>query len=98
MKDLLLITLLAALGAAVVGLFGWPAVRLLRRRSVALSLFAVAVVTVLAMTVGTVAVAQAMFLSHHDLGVMITVTCMAALVSLATAAVLGRQVVAAAGP
>ncbi|WP_329561310.1 sensor histidine kinase [Kitasatospora sp. NBC_01266] len=94
MKDLLLITLLAALGAAVVGLFGWPAVRLLRRRSVALSLFAVAVVTVLAMTVGTVAVAQAMFLSHHDLGVMITVTCMAALVSLATAAVLGRQVVA----
>ncbi len=94
MKDLLLIALYAALGAGAAGLVGWPAVRLLRRRSVALSLFAVAVVTVLAMTAGTLAVALAMFLSHHDLGVVITVTCMAAVVSLVTAAVLGRQVVA----
>ncbi|GAB2742494.1 sensor histidine kinase [Kitasatospora kifunensis] len=94
MTDLLLIALFAALGAGVAGLLGWPAVRLLRRRSVALSLFAVAVVTVLAMTAGTLAVAQAMFLSHHDLGVVITVTCMAAVVSLVTAALLGRQVVA----
>jgi signal transduction histidine kinase len=93
-KDLLLIALFAALGAGAAGLVGWPAVRQLRRRSVALSLFAVAVVTVAAMTAGTLAVAQAMFLSHHDLGVVITVTCMAAVVSLATAAVLGRQVVA----
>ncbi|MFE0459511.1 sensor histidine kinase [Kitasatospora sp. NPDC058965] len=94
MKDLLLIALFAALGAGAAGLVGWPAVRQLRRRSVALSLFAVAVVTVAAMTAGTLAVAQAMFLSHHDLGVVITVTCMAAVVSLLTAAVLGRQVVA----
>ncbi|MDH6132084.1 signal transduction histidine kinase [Kitasatospora sp. MAA4] len=94
MSDLLLIAVFAALGAGAAGLLGWPAVRLLRRRSVALSLFAVAVVTVLAMTAGTVAVAQAMFLSHHDLGVVITVTCMAAVVSLITAALLGRQVVA----
>ncbi|MFE9424054.1 sensor histidine kinase [Kitasatospora sp. NPDC006697] len=94
MKDLLLIALIAALGAGGVTLLGWPAVRLLRRRSVLLSLFAVAVVTVLAMTAGTLAVAQAMFLSHHDLGVVITVTCVAALGSLGTAALLGRQVVA----
>ncbi|MFC9327037.1 sensor histidine kinase [Kitasatospora sp. NPDC057015] len=94
MKDLLLITAFAALGAGGAGLLGWPAVRLLRRRSVALSLFCVAVVTVLAMTTGTLVVAQAMFLSHHDLGVVITVLCMAAVVSLATAALLGRQVVA----
>ncbi|MDH6117789.1 HAMP domain-containing sensor histidine kinase [Kitasatospora sp. GAS204B] len=94
MKDLLLIALFAALGAGVAGMLGWPAVRLLRRRSVALSLFAVTVVTVLAMTAGTLAVAQAMFLSHHDLGVVITVTCMAAVVSLVMAALLGRQVVA----
>ncbi|MFI9270929.1 sensor histidine kinase [Kitasatospora sp. NPDC052896] len=94
MKDLLVMALIAAAGAGAAGLLGWPAVRWLRRRSVALSLFAVAVVTVLAMAAGTLAVAQAMFLSGHDLGVVIAVLCMAAVVSLATAAVLGRQVVA----
>ncbi|MFJ1704762.1 sensor histidine kinase [Kitasatospora sp. NPDC088346] len=94
MNDLLLIALFAALGACSAGLLGWPVVRLLRRRSLALSLFIVALVTVLAMTAGTLAVAQAMFLSHHDLGVVITVTSMAAVVSLVTAALLGRQVVA----
>jgi signal transduction histidine kinase len=93
-KDLLLIAAFAALGAGAAGLLGWPLVRMLRRRSVALSLLCVAAVTVLAMTAGTVAVAQAMFLSDHDLGVVITVTCMAAVVSLITAALLGRQVVA----
>ncbi|MBV6695828.1 sensor histidine kinase KdpD [Kitasatospora aureofaciens] len=94
MKDLLLIALFAALGAGGAGLLGWAAIRLLRRRSVALSLFCVAVVTVLAVTSGTFAVAQAMFLSTHDLGVVITVLGMAAVVSLVTAALLGRQVVA----
>ncbi|RKT20093.1 histidine kinase [Streptomyces sp. 1114.5] len=94
MKDLLLIALFAGLGAAGAGLLGWVAVRLLRRRSMALSLFCVAVVTVLAVTSGTFAVAQAMFLSGHDLGVVITVLGMASVVSLLTAALLGRQVVA----
>ncbi|MBP0452667.1 MULTISPECIES: sensor histidine kinase KdpD [unclassified Kitasatospora] len=94
MKDLLLIALFAGLGATGAGLLGWVAVRLLRRRSMALSLFCVAVVTVLAVTSGTFAVAQAMFLSRHDLGVVITVLGMASVVSLLTAALLGRQVVA----
>ncbi|WP_030276272.1 sensor histidine kinase [Streptomyces sp. NRRL B-24484] len=94
MKDLLLIALFAGLGAAGAGLLGWAAVRLLRRRSMALSLFCVAVVTVLAVSSGTFAVAQAMFLSGHDLGVVITVLGMASVVSLLTAALLGRQVVA----
>ncbi|MFG3227279.1 sensor histidine kinase [Kitasatospora sp. NPDC048194] len=94
MKDLSLIALFAGLGAAGAGLLGWLAVRLLRRRSMALSLFCVAVVTVLAVTSGTLAVAQAMFLSGHDLGVVITVLGMASVVSLLTAALLGRQVVA----
>ncbi|MGF1424917.1 sensor histidine kinase [Kitasatospora sp. LaBMicrA B282] len=93
MKDLLQIALMAALGAGGAGLLGWAAVRWLRRRSFALALFCVAVVTVLAVTSGTVAVAQAMFLSGHDLGVVITVLCMASVVSLVTAALLGRQVV-----
>ena len=44
-----------------------PALRLLRRRSVAASLVVVAAVAVTAMLAGTLAVAQAMFLSAHDL-------------------------------
>ncbi|MFJ8623254.1 sensor histidine kinase [Kitasatospora sp. NPDC093550] len=94
MNDLLLIALFAGLGAAGAGLLGWVGVRLLRRRSLALSLFCVAVVTVLAVTSGTFAVAQAMFLSRHDFGVVIAVLGMASVVSLLTAALLGRQVVA----
>ncbi|GAA3027170.1 HAMP domain-containing sensor histidine kinase [Kitasatospora albolonga] len=93
MNDLLLIAAYAALGAGAAGLLGWPAVRALRRRSVALSLSAVAVVTVLAMASGTTAVAQAMFLSEHDLGVVMTVLAIGAVVSLIAAAVLGRQAV-----
>ncbi|MFJ5228410.1 sensor histidine kinase [Kitasatospora sp. NPDC088391] len=94
MKDLLLIALFAALGAGGAGLLGLAALRLLRRRSLALTLFAVAVVSVLAVTSGTFAVARAMFLSHHDLGVVITVLAMASVVALLTAALLGRQVTA----
>ncbi|MFJ5885511.1 sensor histidine kinase [Kitasatospora cineracea] len=94
MKDLLLIALFAALGAAAAGLLGLAALRLLRRRSLALTLFAVAVVSVLAVTSGTFAVARAMFLSHHDLGVVVTVLAMASVVALLTAALLGRQVTA----
>ncbi|MGW4809070.1 sensor histidine kinase [Kitasatospora sp. NPDC004272] len=94
MKDLLLIALFAALGAAAAGLLGLAALRLLRRRSLTLTLFAVAVVSVLAVTSGTFAVARAMFLSQHDLGVVVTVLAMASVVALLTAALLGRQVTA----
>lgn len=94
MKDLLLIAAMAALGAGTVGLLAAPAVRLLRRRSVAASLFAVAAVAVAAMTAGTVTVAQAMFLSAHDLGVEMAVVGMSAVAALVPAVLLGRRVVA----
>ncbi|GGO95001.1 sensor histidine kinase [Wenjunlia tyrosinilytica] len=94
MKDLLLIALFAFLGAAAAGLVGLVALRVLRRRSVAVSLAVVAAVAVGAMLAGTMAVAQAMFLSSHDLKVVTTVCAMAAAVSLATALLLGRRVVA----
>lgn len=84
----------AALGAAAVGLFGAAALRLLRRRSVALSLAVVAAVAVGAMLAGTLSVAWAMFLSSHDLGVVTTVCAIAAAVSLTVALLLGRWVVA----
>ncbi|MEV6650238.1 HAMP domain-containing sensor histidine kinase [Streptomyces sp. NPDC051219] len=94
MNDVLLIAVYAFLGATAAGLLGAVALRALRHRSVAVSLTVVAAVTVTAMLAGTLAVAWAMFLSPHDLTVVTTVVAMAAVVSLATALLLGRWVVA----
>ncbi|MEW2613926.1 HAMP domain-containing sensor histidine kinase [Streptomyces sp. NPDC047880] len=90
----LLIALYAFAGAAVTGLAGAGVLRLIRRRSLTVSLAVVAAVGVVAMLAGTLAVAWAMFLSAHDLTVVTTVVAMAAVVSLATALLLGRWVVA----
>ncbi|MFD5817255.1 sensor histidine kinase [Streptomyces sp. NPDC127038] len=86
--------LFAFLGAAAAGLLGAGALRLLRSRSLTASVAVVAAVAVGAMLAGTLAVAWAMFLSPHDLSVVTTVVAMAAVVSLATALLLGRRVVA----
>ncbi|MET8830510.1 HAMP domain-containing sensor histidine kinase [Streptomyces sp. NPDC004610] len=94
MRDTLLIAVYAFAGAAVSGLAGAAVLRLIRRRSLTASLTVVAVVGVVAMLSGTLAVAWAMFLSPHDLTVVTTVVVMAAAVSLPTALVLGRWVVA----
>ncbi|WP_262060675.1 sensor histidine kinase [Streptomyces sp. STR69] len=94
MRDMLLIALFAFLGAAGAGVLGAGALWLLRRRSLTTSVSVVAAVAVTAMLAGTLAVAQAMFLSSHDLSVVTTVVAMAAVVSLATALLLGRWVVA----
>ncbi|MBF6047558.1 two-component sensor histidine kinase [Streptomyces sp. NRRL B-1677] len=94
MNDILLIALYALAGATAAGVLGALALRLLRHRSVAVSLTVVAAVSVTAMLAGTLSVAWAMFLSSHDLTVVTTVCAMAAVVSLATALVLGRWVVA----
>ncbi|MFI8766720.1 sensor histidine kinase [Streptomyces sp. NPDC053792] len=94
MKDVLLIAAFALAGAVCAGMAGAVVLRLVRHRSVAVSLTVVASVTVTAMLAGTLAVAQAMFLSAHDLWVVTVVVAMAALVSLGTALVLGRWVVA----
>ncbi|MFI5760899.1 MULTISPECIES: sensor histidine kinase [unclassified Streptomyces] len=94
MKDILLIALFAFGGAVCAGACGALVLRLVRHRSVAVSLAVIAAVTVTAMLAGTLAVAQAMFLSRHDLGVVTLVVAMAAVVSLAVALLLGRWVVA----
>ncbi|MFE9448918.1 sensor histidine kinase [Streptomyces sp. NPDC006739] len=94
MRDIFLIALYAFTGAVATGLAGAGALRLIRRRSLTASLTVVAAVGVLAMLAGTLAVAWAMFLSPHDLSVVTTVVAMAAVVSLATALLLGRWVVA----
>ncbi|MEV0174732.1 HAMP domain-containing sensor histidine kinase [Streptomyces sp. NPDC050803] len=94
MRDTLLIALFAFVGAAAAGLLGALVLRLIRRRSLIAHLAVVAGVAVTAMLAGTLAVAQAMFLSGHDLTVVTTVVAMAAVVSLATALLLGRWVAA----
>ncbi|UXX94397.1 HAMP domain-containing histidine kinase [Streptomyces sp. AD2-2] len=94
MHNALLIALFAFLGAAAAGVLGAGALWLLRRRSLTVSVAVVAAVAVTAMLAGTLAVAQAMFLSSHDLSVVTTVVAMAAVVSLLTAVLLGRWVVA----
>ncbi|MEV7286347.1 HAMP domain-containing sensor histidine kinase [Streptomyces sp. NPDC093252] len=94
MRDTLLIAAYAFAGAALSGLAGAAVLRLIRRRSLTASLTVVAVVGVVAMLSGTLVVAWAMFLSPHDLTVVTTVVVMAAAVSLPTALVLGRWVVA----
>ncbi|MGV9881767.1 sensor histidine kinase [Streptomyces sp. NPDC003006] len=94
MLDILLIALIAFAGAASAGLLGALALRLLRHRSLTWSLTVVAAVAVLAMLAGTLLVAWEMFLSRHDLNVVAIVVAMAAVVSLATALLLGRWVVA----
>ncbi|MCX4907341.1 sensor histidine kinase KdpD [Streptomyces sp. NBC_00878] len=94
MRDMLLIALYAFLGAAGAGLLGAGALWLIRRRSLTASLAVVAAVAVGAMLAGTLVVAWAMFLNTHDLTVVTTVVAMAAVVSLATALLLGRWVVA----
>ncbi|MEU9353597.1 HAMP domain-containing sensor histidine kinase [Streptomyces griseoloalbus] len=80
--------------AAGTGLAGAGVLRLIRRRSLTASLAVVAAVGIVAMLAGTLAVAWAMFLSPHELTVVTTVVAMAAVVSLATALLLGRWVVA----
>ncbi|MBB4933377.1 signal transduction histidine kinase [Lipingzhangella halophila] len=94
MQDLLLIALFAFLGAAAAGLAGAVVLRVLRHRSVMVALAVVACVAVTAMLAGTLAVAWAMFLSPHDLTVVTVVCAMAAVISLPTALLLGRWVVA----
>ncbi|MET8945818.1 HAMP domain-containing sensor histidine kinase [Streptomyces sp. NPDC004542] len=93
LRDTFLIVLYAAIGAAGAGLLGTGALRLLRNRSVTLSLAVVAAVTVAAMLAGTMLVSWAMLLSDHDLWVVTTVCSIAAVVSLVVALVLGRSVV-----
>lgn len=93
MRDLLLIALYAAIGAAAVGLAGLLALRALRRRSVAASLAVLTAVAVGSVLAGTLSVAWAMLLNEHDLGVVTTVCAIAGVTATATALFLGRWVI-----
>lgn len=93
MRDLPLIALYAAAGAALAGVVGALLLAAVRRRSVALSLGVLTAVTAGAMLAGTLSVAQAMFLNEHDLGVVMTVGAVGALASTVTTLLLARWVI-----
>ena len=96
MTDLLLIALYALLAGAAVGAVGLLVLRRLAGRSIAVHVCVLLVVTVAAVVAGVVTVAQAMFLSPHDLQVVLLTVLAAALVSLAIGVTFGRRLAAAA--
>ncbi|WP_097230325.1 sensor histidine kinase [Streptomyces zhaozhouensis] len=95
MRDLPLIALYAAAGAAVAGVAGVGVLAAVRRRSVSVSLAVLIAITVSALLAGTLSVAWAMFLSAHDLAVVVTVNAVGAVAATATALLLGRWVTGA---
>jgi signal transduction histidine kinase len=95
-KDTLLIGLYALAAGGVVGLAGAGALRLLRGRSILVHILLLLVVTVLAVAAGVATVAKAMFLSGHDLWVVLVTVTASAVISLAVGAVFGSRLAAAA--
>ncbi|PZG18126.1 two-component sensor histidine kinase [Micromonospora craterilacus] len=96
MRDLALIFTIALVAALAIGLAGALLLRRLRRRSITVHLCVLLAVTVLAVVGGVVAVAEAMFLSPHDLEVVLIAVAAAAVVSLAVGGHIGRRLAAAA--
>jgi signal transduction histidine kinase len=96
MRDIALIVLAALAAGGVVGLAGAGVLRLLRGRSITVNVGALVVITVAVIVAGVVAVAKAMFLSRHDLKVVLITVGTAALVSLVVGITFGRRMAAAA--
>ncbi|GIE90998.1 sensor histidine kinase [Actinoplanes regularis] len=96
MNDMLLIGLYALTAGGVVGLTGAGVLRLLRGRSVLIHILVLLVVTVLAVVAGVATVAWAMFLSAHDLTVVLVTVSASAVISLALGAIFGSRLAAAA--
>jgi signal transduction histidine kinase len=92
MSAQLQVILIAAGCTGAVGTLGMAAIWLLRRASLRLSLQAAGAITVLAVVAGTLGTANAMFISGHDLGVIVMVCVVAGLVAFGFAWLLGQQV------
>ncbi len=90
-RDLSLILLLALAGALAVVVPGAFVLHRLQRRSITLNVLVLLVVTVLAVLAGILAVAAEMFISAHDLHVILIVVPLAGVLSLAMAWWLGNR-------
>jgi signal transduction histidine kinase len=83
---------LIAIGCAVpIGLIGAGVLRWLGHRSITASISVVALVGTASMAAGVVGTSSAMFLSAHDLRVVLLVVAVAGIVALAAALLLGRR-------
>ncbi len=92
LPDLMTIVGLTLATTAVVGAAGGLALYAVRRRSVRWLVAGLAVVTVLSVLAAVTVVARAMFLSTHDLDVVLVVVVASGLGGLAIALLLGRTV------
>jgi signal transduction histidine kinase len=92
--DLLLTFLIALVGSLAVAVPGLLLLRRLRGRSVFLYVCILLAVTVLAVLAGVLGAAYEMFLSRHDLNVLLIVLAVAGTVSLGVALWSGRRVTA----
>jgi small-conductance mechanosensitive channel len=88
------VVLIAAGCAGAVGTLGIGVIWLLRRASLRTSLIAAGAITMLAVVAGTLGTANAMFISQHDLGVVVLVCVVAGLVAFGFSWLIGRQVAA----
>lgn len=91
MPDQLIVVLLALASSGVVCGVGVLALRALRGRSVTVHVTVLLVMTVLAIVAGVVAVAEAMFINEHDLGVLSIVVAVSGVAGLAVALWAGRR-------
>jgi signal transduction histidine kinase len=96
MRDVLLIALFSLAASGFVALAGAGALRLLRGRSVTVHIVALSIITVVATVAGVVAVARAMFLSAHDLQVVLITVSFTALISMLVGVISGRRLARAA--
>ncbi len=86
------VVLTAAASAGAVGLVGWWVVRMAGQRSVRWAALAASITTVAAVAAGVIATSRRMFLSEHDLGVVLVVCAVAGVVAIAVGVALARQV------
>ena len=91
MNSQIQVALIAAGCTSAVGLIGMGVIRLLRRASLRLSLQVSGAVVVLAVVAGTLGTAKAMFLSPHDMRVVVMICMIAAVVAVGFGCLLGRQ-------
>ena len=96
MKDFLVILFVALGGALVVAVPGWFVLRAIRHRSIIVHICVLLAITLLAVFAGIVGVARGMFISEHDLQVLLIVLSLAGAVSLGVGVWLGRRLAAAA--
>ena len=92
-SDTVAVVLIAAGLAAAVGVLGLVLAQLTRQSSLRWSFVIVAMIGVLGLVAGIVGTARAMFLSHHDFGVVLWVAAVAGVVSLGFALIVAGMAV-----